>query len=106
MRRNTLKEERLELAQVLGRLIAKQMPFIYIDETTFHTQMPPMRKSWSLRSKHNLHSINNKKYKSVTVYGAIGNCLHEPLFYYTQKATNQVHYREFLLKLKDKIRGL
>ena len=64
-----------------------------------------MSKSWSLRNKHNLHSINNTKFKSMTVYGAIGSCLHRPFFYYVQKPTNKIHYKQFILKLKDHIRG-
>ena len=90
------------LANVLAVIYKLSRPIIYVDETTFNTFMKPKPKSWSLKAKHNLHPVADKRH-STTVYGAIGNCLYEPVFYFG-KSTNQVDYRAFLCKVKDKLR--
>ena len=72
----------------------KNRKLIYVDETTFNSRMSKA-KSWSLPDKVNMHSINFK-YWSVTVYGAIGNCLPKPVFYFSSKTTNAADYCHFL----------
>ena len=72
---------RKTFAQVLGTLTALRKPLIYMDETSFRAQNPPLPKSWSLLHKHNKHAVANEGW-SVTVYGAIGDCLIHPVFYY------------------------
>lgn len=74
-----------------------------MDETSFRAHNPPLPKSWSLRNKHNKHAVNGKGW-SVTVYGAIGDCLVEPVFFYAN-STNGKSYREFLTIVAGKVRG-
>lgn len=50
-----------------------------------------------------MHHINDKNHRNVTVYGAIGNCLNEPLFK-LGKSTNEEDYGKFLHDLKMKVR--
>ena len=76
-----LEQRRKTFALVLGTLVALRKPLIYIDETSFRAQAPPLPRSWSLRDKHNKHSVATLGW-SVTVYGAIGDCLTHPVFYY------------------------
>ena len=42
----------------------------------------------------------------MTIYGAIGNCLHEPFFFHVQKTVNAEDYMRFINGLKDRVRGL
>lgn len=101
-RRPELEARRLQMAKVLAKLVTLNRPIIYVDETTFNTHCTPLPKSWSLKQKHNKHAIANKRF-STTVYGAIGNCLSEPVFY-TATGTNQVNYRAFIAEVRRSLR--
>ena len=85
-RREELEGRRLLMARVLAKFVSLNRDIIYVDETSFNTHQTPLPKSWSLKQKHNKHAIGNKRF-STTVYGAIGNCLTEPVFY-TGQGTN------------------
>ena len=84
-----LERQRKEFAEVLGNLITRRSPLIYMDETTF-TSWSIKKKSWSTRLDINQHPIDDKRF-TVTVYGAIGSCLSEPV-YMLGSSTNQVEY--------------
>ena len=73
-----LERQRKEFAEVLGNLITRRSPLIYMDETTF-TSWSIKKKSWSTRLDINQHPIDDKRF-TVTVYGAIGSCLSEPVY--------------------------
>ena len=56
-------------------------------------------KSWSLKSNPVLHPRVDKR-QALTVYGAIGSCLIEPV-YMIGKSTNKEKYQKFIAKLAD-----
>ena len=87
---NNYVEQRKDFAQLLGNIVAKQKPLIYMDESAFTTWMM-QKSSWSLPDKPNYHVRNNKRH-AVTVFGAIGNCLSEPV-YMLGKSTNQKEFQ-------------
>lgn len=80
---------RVEFAKMMGNLIQRATPIIYMDETTFNS-FTIKKKSWSTREHINLHHIDNKWF-TVTVYGAIGSCLTEPVYMFGQ-STNMEKY--------------
>jgi hypothetical protein len=61
------------------------------------------RKSWSTRDSPNLHPIQTNFKLRITVFGAIGNCLTEPVFS-LKHGTKSVNYVEFLMEVVAKIR--
>ena len=96
-----LEGQRKEMAEVLGNLISRRTPVIYMDETAF-TTWSIKKKSWSTRRDVNKHHINDQR-MAVTVYGAIGSCLSEPV-YSLGTSTNQLEYQEFIKKVKSKVK--
>ena len=53
------------------------------------------KKSWSTRDSPNQHLIQDNKNLRITVFGAIGNCLTEPVFT-LKHGTKSSNYVEFL----------
>ena len=68
-----LELSRHAYASLLANLIVQEKPLIYVDETTFRTDMVKT-KSWALLGHPNKHTILKDQF-SVTVYGAVGHCL-------------------------------
>ena len=93
IRQDYLDRERKKFAEVLGNLVLKGKPIVYIDETTFNTWMFKS-KSRSSRVAPNLHGLNDERY-AITVYGAVGWPLRKPV-YFLAKSTNQIDFRKFL----------
>ena len=79
--------------RLLANLIVQEKPLIYIDETTFRSDAIKS-KSWSLDGHPNKHHVTKKQF-GCTVYGAIGNCLTEPV-YMLGTGTNKEEFRVFL----------
>ena len=77
-KREELDVERKEFALLLANILAKELPLIYVDETTFNNQTVP-RKAWTIGKVPVLHGILTTR-RSATVYGAIGTCLKEPVY--------------------------
>ena len=78
-----------ELDAALKLEMKNENIIIYMDETTFNS-FTIKKKSWSTREHINLHHIDNKWF-TVTVYGAIGSCLTEPVYMFGP-STNMEKY--------------
>ena len=68
-------------------------PIIYMDETSVNTWIRK-QKTWQRRDEPVQVTINPKRV-SVTIYGAIGNCLTKPVFMIGD-STNKNEFIEFL----------
>ena len=77
------------------------MPLIYVDESGFNSWMHK-HKSWSLPDKLNNHLVNSARH-SVSVFGAIGNCLRKPV-YHLDKGVGYEQYIRFLKKVIKELR--
>ena len=73
---------------------------IYIDESSFHSWINS-NKSWSMRGHPNNHVIDDGRF-AVTVIGAIGKCLQQPVFELYDK-TDEKNFIHFLRLLKSKL---
>ena len=60
-------------------------------------------KSWSLPDKINMHAVDTKRW-CVTVYGAIGNCLTGPVYYFGTRTTNADDYCHFVRLVSAQVR--
>ena len=100
--RHHLDSERRQFAQIIATIIATNKPLIYIDETSFNPQMIK-NKSWSTRDQPNLHVIQAGFGARITVFGAIGNCLTEPV-YTLLHGTQSENYIIFLHEVVAKLR--
>ena len=92
-----LDRARVRFGTFLGNVLAAKKPLVYQDETTFNTWQLKA-KSWALPGVRNEHARPGPRY-SVTVYGAIGACLTQPVFSLGD-STNQVEFRQFVRKVK------
>lgn len=88
---------------VLGNLVASHKPLIYMDESTFLSQDRKARSWLRMYEKPTELAFDNERFV-VTVYGAIGSCLTEPV-YMTAKSTNKVDFVKFLRLVKAKQRS-
>lgn len=82
-----VQAERRAFALRLSNLLADKANIIYFDETTFQHHM---RQSavWSYSHLPITLPLYAQRCKSVTVFGAIGHCLREPLVYEFAESTN------------------
>ena len=69
-----------------------------MDETTVNSHMR-LRKAWSYADKPVNTLIGRKRYGGTTIYGAIGNCLKNPVFMLGE-STNIEEFEEFMQKVK------
>ena len=81
---------------LMAHIVTNSKRLCYMDETTFNSQIIKKR-SWALKGCPNKHEMTQFRY-SVTVFGAIGNCLQKPV-YYLAPTTNKEHFVIFLQKL-------
>ena len=87
-----LAVEREQFARKLLTLPVHQL--VYADETTFDVWTPPGR-VWQGKDKHVVIPLNRTHLKNITVYGAVGICLREPV-YFIGDSTNAVQFVEFV----------
>lgn len=82
---------RFEFAMQLTEIAYKRRPepLIYIDETTFNTWQRNS-KSWMYPETPVKLPIRSHR-KSITLYGAIGNCLSHSVFI-TAGSTNEIDF--------------
>ena len=93
--RKDLDIDRSLFVDIISTIIVKNQPLIYVDETTFNSQIM-QTKSWATRLEPNLHP-KPILWCSVTVYGAIGNCLNEPVYYIDSKRGTTIEgYTRFI----------
>ena len=85
---------------LMAHIVTNSKRLCYMDETTFNSQIIK-KKSWALKGCPNQHEMTQFRY-SVTVFGAIGNCLQKPV-YYLAPTTNKEHFQIFLHKLRGNI---
>ena len=97
-----LDSQRRQFALILATIIATNKPLIYVDETSFHPQMIKS-KSWSTRDFPNQHLIQTNFGVRITVFGAIGNCLTEPVFTLLH-GTQTENYIRFLYDVVAKLK--
>ena len=86
---------------ILASIIATNKPLIYVDETSFQLQMIKS-KSWSAREFPNQNLIQTNFDIQITVFGAIGNCLTEPVFTLLH-GTQTENYIRFLYDVVAKL---
>ena len=72
-----------------------------MDETTYNNQTI-LPRSWAPRHKHMEHFISSERL-SVTIFGAIGNCLRAPVYMLAQ-STTIVNFKAFLKMVKANFR--
>lgn len=73
-----LDTERKAFSTLLAHIIINNKRLCYIDETTFNSQIV-LKKSWAMQDRPNKHMMSKQRF-SVTVFGAIGNCLQKPYY--------------------------
>ena len=98
--RQSLDRDRRAFARLLSLIIVRDKPLVYLDETSFVSQIV-LPKSWALASVPNQHSMTKTRY-SITVYGAVGACMAQPV-YYLAPTTNAEHFRKFLALVKQSV---
>ena len=96
-------EDRIQFCRKLARLKAQNAPLIWIDETTFQLTGRPYR-TWMAINKPITAPHNDPKLISLTVYGAVSNCLREPVFQ-IGTATNKEQFCLFLERIKRQVRN-
>ena len=98
----TIKKRRNVFSKLLATLVATHKPIIYCDETTFNSWMMKA-KSWAHERNSLLHARNSKRL-SVTVYGAFGNCMNNPVFK-MGGTTNRIEFIEFMREVKEQVKA-
>ena len=98
-----LQQERYAFARLLAKLIQEKKPIIFMDETTVNTWQIKT-KSWSSKTDIVEHKRPSTRI-GVTVFGAIGNCLKNPVFR-TAKSTKKHDYIEFMRLVKEQVRSI
>ena len=96
-----LKYRRMEYAQDLAEGIVNNQPIIYVDETTFRTDMV-QKKSWYFKKQRFQVPAARMQNQgaSFTVYGALGECLQGKGFYYAiGDSTNSDDFLDFITNL-------
>ena len=86
----------------MANIVANDYPIVYLDESSFSAWEERQRKAWSVRDELVEVHINNKSYFR-TIFGAIGDCLHEPVFM-KGKSTNSEDFRSFILEVAKHIK--
>ena len=99
--RDELEEERREFAVTLGNVLHQNRPIIYLDESSFINQAI-LPRSWAGAGRHQQYPIDSERF-STTVFGAIGNCLVEPV-YKCYETTNKENVVDFLKLVASKVR--
>ena len=98
-----LQQERYAFARLLAKLIEEKKHIIFMDETTVNTWQIKT-KSWSSKTDIVEHKRPSTRI-GITVFGAIGNCLKNPVFR-TAKSTNKTDYIEFMRLVKEQVRQI
>ena len=93
-------EERLTFAKVLAKVIMNKYPLIYGDEAAAHVWLRD-KKTWRTAKDQVSFTLNPSRGKSITMFGAIGNCV-RPYFYLGSK-TSQDQFKYFLTELRKRI---
>ena len=83
-------------AKKLKEKIASNRTIVYIDETTFNSTLRQSR-VWQYYKKPVPFAVG-KRIGSITLYGAIGHCLKEPVFM-LGKSTNKEEFQTFIEKV-------
>ena len=96
-----LHYDRKVFARLLANIVATDKPLIYMDESSFNSFMI-QRRSWAVKYHPNRHPIA-PHYHSTTAFGAIGNCLVQPV-YMTADSTNIVDFIRFLHLIRDNLK--
>ena len=86
---------RVEYAQALASLVVAGAPIIYMDETSVHVWMKKERCWQPMDSPVNV-PLNKTRHKGLTVFGAIGACLVEPVMMLGDRGTNAEDFVKFL----------
>ena len=82
-----LDKQRFRMAEVLANIIQREIPLVYTDESSLNTFSTVKVKSWQNRVNPNYHHRDSIRF-SITIYGAIGNCLENGLVYMLGTSTN------------------
>lgn len=101
-----LMHERNQFAIRLKKLIEQgrgQDGLIYMDETTFQLWEKP-KKTWMSSDCQVIAQLNNRKLESVTLFGAIGPCLNEPV-YMNASATNIQEFKRFIIQMAGQLKN-
>ena len=94
---------RVEYARRLAELVVANAPIVYADETSVHVWMTQSR-CWQPRDSPVNVVLNKKRHPGVTVYGAIGSCLKEPVMM-LGSSTNAVEFQKFLLLVVEQFQS-
>ena len=85
----------------LASLIDDGADIVYVDETTFNTHLRATRTY--LYPEHPVNiEVSNRRLHGVTLYGAIGPCLSQPVFM-TAESTNKFAFLQFMLLVVDNL---
>ena len=78
-------------------------PIIYLDQTTFRTDMTQKKAWYYAKQRFSIPLAQGKdKGCSITVFGALGECLKGSGFYYEiHESTNAIAFAQFILNLVD-----
>ena len=98
-----LQVRRVEYARRLAELVVANAPIVYADETSVHVWMTQSR-CWQPRDSPVNVVLNKKRHPGVTVYGAIGSCLKEPVMM-LGSSTNAVEFQKFLILVVEQFQS-
>ena len=73
-----------------------------MDETSFHSWLKKA-KTWAKKDVQVNHIQRHRRFKGVTVYGAIGHCLKNHVFM-TATSTNKEDFKKFMQKVFDNLK--
>ena len=89
----------------LTEYIFGDKPIIYLDQTTFRTDMTQKKAWYYAKSRFSIPLAKGiDKGCSITVFGALGECLMGSGFYYEiHESTNAISFTQFILNLAEQI---
>lgn len=91
-----------QFALQLARLIHQKALIVYTDESSFNMWLQQKRTWFSVQEPVKI-ILNKYRGQGITVYGAISEELHSPLFS-TAKGTNGEDFSKFLKKIRAAFR--
>ena len=99
-----LEARRIEFAMDLQQYIFEDRPIIYLDQTTFRTDMFNDRAWYNKKERFTVPlGRGADKCVSTTLFGAVGSCIltRQNFYWEFHEATNSAAFMQFVLNLAD-----
>ena len=100
--RAELDQERHQFARSLATILRRGDPVIYFDETSL-SAWTKKKRVWGPKHQPMEFGLHWKRFKGVTLMGALSNNIRDKVFFTMTKSTNHEDFKAFIKLLLEKI---